>query len=395
MRELTANIRYIGAEDDNLDLFEGQYPLSEGISYNSYFIDDKDIAIVDAVDIRRASDWLTAIDAALEASGRKPAYLIVQHMEPDHSGSIRKFLACYPEARVVCTAKAAAMLANFFEDVDFAERLLTVGDGSTLSLGRSTLRFITAPMVHWPEVMMTLDETEGVLFSADAFGTFALSTSTALGSAWDAEARRYYSNIVGRFGPSVQAVMKKLASLKFSTIAPLHGPTLTGDLAHYWRLYDRWSSYRPESEGVLVAYASIYGGTAEAARRIAAELQARPEAGEVVLMDLSRHDVSYVVSEAFRLSRMVLCSATYDGGLFPPMQSLLHHLESKRIANRRVALVENGSWAPVAARKMAEALAPLKEITIVEPVLTINSRFHRADLPAMTALIDSLLQSER
>lgn len=389
MRELTENIKYIGAEDDNLDLFEGQYPLSEGISYNSYLIDDKEVAIVDAVDIRRVTDWLTSIAAVL--GDRTPTYLIVQHMEPDHSGSIREFIARYPQARVVCTAKAAAMLANFFEDVDFSGHLLTVGEDDTLALGRSTLRFIMAPMVHWPEVMMTLDETEGVLFSADAFGTFALSTSTATGQAWDAEARRYYSNIVGRFGQSVQTVMKKLTALKFSTIAPLHGPTLTGDLAHYWRLYDKWSRYVPETEGVLVAYASIYGGTAEAARLIASELQGRPEAGEVVVMDLSRHDVSYAVSEAFRLSRMVLCCSTYDGGLFPPMHAFLHHLESKRISNRRVALVENGSWAPTAARKMAEELAPLKDITITEPVLTIKSRLHHSDRPTLTALIDSLL----
>lgn len=387
MHKLTEDITFIGVEDDNIDLFEGQYPVHEGISYNSYFIADDSIAIVDAVDIRRCSDWLASVADAVARAGRRPAYLIVQHMEPDHSGSIRAFIDRYPDVSLVCTAKAAAMLTNFFEGVDFTSRCNIVADGDTLCLGSHTLRFVTAPMVHWPEVMMTLDETAGVLFSADAFGSFAMSGAT---EAWDAEARRYYTNIVGRFGPSVQAVMKKLAGCSFGIVAPLHGPVLTCDLPHYWQLYDKWSRYEPETRGVLVAYASIYGGTAEAARRIAAVLQERG-AGEVTLLDLCRHDVSYAVAEAFRLSHMVLCSVTYDGGLFPAMCSFLHHIESKRLCGRRVALVENGSWAPQAARLMADALSHMKGMTVVAPVLTINSRLHTADLPAIGALADSLM----
>lgn len=378
------NIRYIGAEDDNLDLFEGQYPVPAGISYNSFFIDDEHPAIIDAVDIRRCSDWL----ASVADTGRTPEYVVVQHVEPDHSGSIRELLLRYPDIKIVCTAKAAAMLANFFEELDFGSRCLTVGDGDTLCLGQHTLRFITAPMVHWPEVMMTLDETEGVLFTADAFGSFAMSSS---GEAWPTEARRYYTNIVGRFGPAVYNLMtKKLKGLDFSTIAPLHGPVLTENLEYYWNLYDKWSRYEPETRGVLVAYASIYGGTAEAARRLAAMLE-QEGAGEVVVFDLCRHDVSYAVAEAFRLSGMALCSVTYDGGLFPAMQSFLHHLESKKLCNRTVALVENGSWAPAAARIMTTELATMKNMSIVEPVITLNSRLHSADLPAMRTLAARLV----
>lgn len=391
MNSIRPQIRFIGAEDDNLDLFEGQYPLTEGISYNSYLICDDKTAVVDAVDTRRCGDWLASLDRALGDTGKKPDYLIVQHMEPDHSGSIRAMMAKYPEVKIVCTAKAAAMLSNFFEDVDFSNHVQTVGDGDTLSLGRATLRFIAAPMVHWPEVMMTLDETDGVLFSADAFGSFALSTASPE-SAWDTEARRYYTNIVGRFGPSVRAVMKKLSELNFSVIAPLHGPVLRENLEHYWKLYDKWSRYEPETRGVLVAYASIYGGTAEAARLIAAELIAA-DAGEIVLMDLNRHDVSYAVAEAFRLSGMVLCSVTYDGSLFPAMHAFLHHIECKRLTDRTVALVENGSWAPVAARLMTDELAKMKGIKIIEPPLTIHSRLHRNDMPLLHELVANLISN--
>lgn len=385
MQSIISNVHFIGAEDDNLDLFEGQYPVPGGISYNSYLIDDEKTAVVDAVDVRRCSDWLDALDTAL--AGRTPDYLIVQHMEPDHSGSIGALLARYPDTKVIATAKAVAMLGNFFEDIDFSTRTIAVGDGDTLSLGRTTLRFVTAPMVHWPEVMMTLDESDGILFSADAFGTFAMSDATGC---WDAEARRYYCNIVGKYGSSVQSVMAKLAPLKFDTIAPLHGPVLRGDLGHYWKLYDKWSRYEPECRGVLVAYASVYGGTAEAARRLAAMLRDR-DAGEVVLMDLCRHDVSYAVAEAFRLSRMVLCSVTYDGGLFPAMTDFLHHIEAKKLGGRRVALVENGSWAPVAARLMTDTLSRIKGTEIVSPTLTIHSRLHHADHAVIDELCDALV----
>lgn len=386
MNSLTSNIKFIGAEDDNLDLFEGQYPIPNGVSYNSYLIVDEHVAIVDSVDVRRCGDWLSAIDDSLDELGASPEYLIVQHVEPDHSGSIKALINRYPDIKVVSTAKAAAMLANFFEDVDFGCRSHVVADGETLSLGRTTLRFLTAPMVHWPEVMMTFDEQDGVLFSADAFGSFAMSSST---DAWDAEARRYYTNIVGRFGSSVQAVMKKIKPLKFSIVAPLHGPVLTDNLAHYWKLYDKWSRYEPETRGVLVAYASIYGGTAEVARRLAAKLEAEG-AGEVVLFDLSRHDVSYAVAEAFRLSHMVLCSVTYDAALFHAMHDFLYHLERKNLCGRTVGLVENGSWAPVANRLMADMLGKMKGMTIVEPMVTIHSRLHHDDLSALRSLASAL-----
>lgn len=387
MQAIAPNVKFIGAEDDNLDLFEGQYPLTQGISYNSYLIDDEQIAVMDAVDIRRCSDWLTRLADAL--GGRTPAYLIVQHMEPDHSGSIRAMLERYPEAKVVATAKAMAMLDNFFDGIDLAERRVTVADGDTLSLGRTTLRFITAPMVHWPEVMVTLDETDGILFSADAFGSFAMSEAD---EAWTDEARRYYCNIVGKYGANVQALMKKLSGLKFSTIASLHGPLLNGDLARYRALYDKWSRYEPECWGTLVAYASIYGGTAEAARRLAMELEKR-DAGEVVLMDLCRHDVSYAVAEAFRLSRLALCSVTYDASLFPAMHNFLHHLEMKSFRNRPFALIENGSWAPVAGKLMCDTLGRMKGMTQVAPVLTIRSRMHPADLCGISALADALAKA--
>lgn len=387
MQAIAPNVKFIGAEDDNLDLFEGQYPLTQGISYNSYLIDDEQIAVMDAVDIRRCSDWLTRLADAL--GGRTPAYLIVQHMEPDHSGSIRAMLERYPEAKVVATAKAMAMLDNFFDGIDLSERRVTVADGDTLSLGRTTLRFITAPMVHWPEVMVTLDETDGVLFSADAFGSFAMSEAD---EAWIDEARRYYCNIVGKYGANVQALMKKLTGLKFSTIASLHGPLLDGDLARYWTLYDKWSRYEPECRGTLVAYASIYGGTAEAARRLAMELEKR-DAGEVVLMDLCRHDVSYAVAEAFRLSRLALCSVTYDASLFPAMHNFLHHLEMKSFRNRPFALIDNGSWAPVAGKLMCDTLGRMKGMTQVAPVLTIRSRMHPADLCGISALAEALAKA--
>ena len=379
MQPITDNIRFIGAEDDNLDLFEGQYPLVKGISYNSYLIDDEKIAVVDSVDVRRCGDWLAALGDVL--GGRVPGYLVVQHVEPDHSGSIHALLSRYSDMKVVATAKAVAMLGGFFEDVDFAARSIVVRDGDTLSLGATTLRFITAPMVHWPEVMITLDETDGVLFSADAFGTFAMSSDNG----WDDEARRYYCNIVGKFGASVQTLMKKVAPLKFSVIAPLHGPVLNDNLGHYWTLYDKWSRYEPETKGVLVAYASIYGGTAEAARRMATMLR-EEGAGEVVLFDLTRHDVSYAVAEAFRLSHMVLCSVTYDGALFPAMHVFLDHLSRKSFRNRTVGLIENGSWAPVAGKLMCDMLSGMKGMTVLDPVVTLRSRLHNSDLPVMRQL---------
>lgn len=391
MHSLTPNILFVGAEDDSLDLFEGQYPVPNGISYNSYLIRDTHSAIIDSVDARRTADWLAAIETALPGLGAAPEYLVVQHVEPDHSGSVRALTERFPDIKIVCTAKAAAMLGNFFEDLDFAERSVIVGDGDTLSLGDVTLQFIAAPMVHWPEVMMTLDVTDGVLFSADAFGTFGMSNS-ATGDAWDSEARRYYTNIVGRFGASVQGVMKKLNGLKFGVVAPLHGPVLRENLAHYWQLYDRWSRYEPETRGVMVAYASVYGGTAEAARRLAAMLE-NEGAGDVVLFDLCRHDVSYAVSEAFHLSHIVLCSVTYDGDIFPAMHDFLYHLQRKNLGGRTFGFIENGSWAPVAARIMTEMVSKLKATRIVAPTVTLRSRLHHDDIPTLQALARELVST--
>ncbi len=388
MKNLSPNIRYIGAEDDNLDLFEGQYPIPSGISYNSFLIDDTHPTVIDTVDTRRTADWLTALGAALRDTGHTaPEYIIIQHVEPDHSGSLRALINLYPDIRIIATAKAHQMIANYFPDIDFTTHTITVSDGDTFSPGSTILTFITAPMVHWPEVMMTLDTTHGILFSADAFGTFAMSTST---QPWATEARRYYTNIVGRFGPSVQNVMKKLQPLSFSTIAPLHGPALRGDLTPYWQLYDHWSRYQPETQGVLIAYASVYGGTAQAARHLATILESRYD-GEVVLLDLSRHHISYAIAEAFRLSHIVLASITYDGDLFPAMHDFLHHLQRKNLRDRTIGLIENGSWAPAAARLMTAALATTSNMTILSPTVTLRSRLDATACQTLETLADNLL----
>lgn len=388
MTQISSNIYHIGVDDDNLDLFEGQYPLTSGISYNSYLIDSGTIAIVDAVDTRRTTEWLARLSDALGT--RVPDYLIVQHMEPDHSGSIRAVMERYPDMKIVATAKAIAMLGNFFEGLDLTGRTIAVGDGDTLRVGSRTLRFITAPMVHWPEVMFTLDISSGTLFSADAFGSFATMDSAA---AWPDEARRYYANIVGKYGTSVQSVLKKLEGKGIKTIAPLHGPVLHSPLNHYVNLYHSWSRYEPETRGTLVAYASIYGGTAEAARLLAGMLRDNPDAGEVVLLDLCRHDVSYAVGQAFRLDKMALCSVTYDASLFPAMYNFLHHLELKGMRGRKVGLVENGSWAPIAGKLMAGMLDKMKDMQIVEPTVTIRSRVHSSDIAALRSLADALVKA--
>ena len=387
MLTVSSHIRFIGVEDDNLDLFEGQYPLTRGISYNSYLIDDSCIAVVDTVDYRRFDEWLERLEFSL--AGRKPDYLIIQHVEPDHSGCIGRFVELYPEATIVATAKATEMITNFFEDIDFSGKMIAVKDGETLNLGSSEVRFITAPMVHWPEVMMTLHVGDGVLFSADAFGTFAMYSSD---EAWDDEARRYYCNIVGKYGSSVQAVMKKLTGLPFSVIAPLHGPVLRDNLARYWQLYDKWSRYEPASDGVLVAYASIYGGTAKAARRLCGMLE---EAGIDVVepLDLCRHDVSYAVAAAFKYRRMVLCSVTYDGDMFPAMHNFIHHIAAKGLRNRSVGLVENGAWAPLAAKKMTAALEAMHDMQIVTPAVTLRCALHTSDDAALREMASNMAKS--
>lgn len=384
--KITDTIRYIGVDDLDIDLFESQYVVPEGMSYNSHVILDEKIAVMDTVDARKAEEWKANLAAVLD--GRQPAYLVVHHMEPDHASLIAEAVNTYPAMKVVLSAAAAKMLPNFFEETDFEGRVLPVKEGDSLSLGTHILQFIAAPMVHWPEVIMSYEQTEKVLFAADGFGKFgALCNET---DDWACEARRYYFNICGKYGAQVQAVLQKAATLDIRTICPLHGPVLSGDLTPYLSLYDTWSRYEPESEGVLVAYASIHGGTAAAAREFAEMLRARG-AEKVVLSDLSRSDMAEVIEDAFRYPRLVLAASSYDAGVFPVMHDFLHHLQIKNYQKRRIGLIENGSWAPCAARTMRTLIEPMKEITLVEPTVTIRSRMKQTDIPAMEALADAIL----
>ena len=379
-------IRYIGVDDLDIDLFESQYVVPEGMSYNSYVILDEKIAVMDTVDARKGEEWKANLAAVLD--GRQPDYLVVHHMEPDHASLIAEAVNTYPGMKVVLSAAAAKMLPNFFEGTDFEGRVLPVKEGDSLSLGTHILQFIAAPMVHWPEVIMSYEQTEKVLFAADGFGKFgALCNET---DDWACEARRYYFNICGKYGAQVQAVLQKAATLDIRTICPLHGPVLSGDLTPYLSLYDTWSRYEPESEGVLVAYASIHGGTAAAAREFAEMLRARG-AEKVVLSDLSRSDMAEVIEDAFRYPRLVLAASSYDAGVFPVMHDFLHHLQIKNYQKRRIGLIENGSWAPCAARAMRTLIEPMKEITLVEPTVTIRSRMKQSDIPVMEALADAIL----
>ena len=384
--KITDTIRYIGVDDLDIDLFESQYVVPEGMSYNSYVIMDEKIAVMDTVDARKGEEWKANLTAVLD--GRQPDYLVVHHMEPDHASLIAEAVNTYPAMKVVLSAAAAKMLPNFFEGTDFEGRVLSVKEGDSLSLGTHILQFIAAPMVHWPEVIMSYEQTEKVLFAADGFGKFgALCNET---DDWACEARRYYFNICGKYGAQVQAVLQKAATLDIRTICPLHGPVLSGDLTPYLSLYDTWSRYEPESEGVLVAYASIHGGTAAAAREFAEMLRARG-AEKVVLSDLSRSDMAEVIEDAFRYPRLVLAASSYDAGVFPVMHDFLHHLQIKNYQKRRIGLIENGSWAPCAARTMRTLIEPMKEITLVEPTVTIRSRMKQTDIPAMEALADAIL----
>ena len=384
--KITDTIRYIGVDDLDIDLFESQYVVPEGMSYNSYVILDEKIAVMDTVDARKGEEWKANLTAVLD--GRQPDYLVVHHMEPDHASLIAEAVNTYPAMKVVLSAAAAKMLPNFFEGTDFEGRVLPVKEGDSLSLGTHILQFIAAPMVHWPEVIMSYEQTEKVLFAADGFGKFgALCNET---DDWACEARRYYFNICGKYGAQVQAVLQKAATLDIRTICPLHGPVLSGDLTPYLSLYDTWSRYEPESEGVLVAYASIHGGTAAAAREFAEMLRARG-AEKVVLSDLSRSDMAEVIEDAFRYPRLVLAASSYDAGVFPVMHDFLHHLQIKNYQKRRIGLIENGSWAPCAARAMRTLIEPMKEITLVEPTVTIRSRMKQSDIPAMEALADAIL----
>ena len=382
---ITNDIRYIGVNDHQVDLFEGQYVVPNGMSYNSYAIMDEKIAIMDTVDMRKSDIWWENLNAALE--GKTPDYLVVHHLEPDHAGSIGQVIEKYPNIKLVASDKAVKMLPQFFENVDFEGRTIAVKEGDTLSLGSHALQFFVAPMVHWPEVMVSYEQSEKVLFAADAFGKFGALCNEG---AWDCEARRYFINICGKYGAQVQALLKKAATLDIKTICPLHGPVLTENLGHYIGLYDIWSRYEPENEGVLVAYASIHGGTAVAANRLAGILREKG-APKVVVTDLSRCDMAEAVEDAFRYSHMVVCAASYDADVFPPMHDFLHHLKLKNYQNRKVAIVENGSWAPTAGRVMRAMLEGMKNVAIVDPVVTIRSRMKDGDLPAMEQLAASLL----
>lgn len=386
MTKISDTIQYIGTDDLDIDLFESQYDVPEGMSYNSYVIIDDKIAVMDTVDNRKAEEWKRNLAARL--NGRTPDYLVVHHMEPDHASLIAETVKTYDSLTVVTSAAAAKMLGNFFEGVDFSSRIHIVKEGDTLELGHHTLHFIAAPMVHWPEVIMSYEAQEKVLFAADAFGKFgALCNET---DDWACEARRYYFNICGKYGTQVQAVLKKAAALDIHTICPLHGPVLTGDLTPYLSLYDTWSRYEPETDGILVAYASIHGGTAAAAIRLA-EMLREKGAAKVVVSDLSRSDMAEVIEDAFRYPKVVVAAASYDGGVFPVMHDFLYHLQIKNYQNRTFGIVENGSWAPSAARVMREMIEKMKNVTIVEPVVTISSRMKASDVPALEALADALV----
>ena len=380
-------IRYVGVNDTDIDLFESQYPVPHGVSYNSYLLLDDKIALLDTVDKRKYDDWAAKVDAVLD--GRTPDYIVVHHLEPDHAGSLQMTIEKYPEATLVLSAKALAMLPQFF-DLPAGTKTLSVKEGDTLELGHHTLTFVMAPMVHWPEVMVSYESSEKVLFSADGYGRFGAVAKFDEKADWASEARRYYLNIVGKYGPQVQALLKKAAALDIKTICPLHGPVLTGDLSKYLNYYDLWSSYKAEEpEKVLVASASIHGHTRAAAHILAEKLRAK--GARVVEMDLTRTDVSYAVTEAFRCGRIVLACATYDGFLFPPMENLLTHLKTKNFQGRTVGLMENGTWAPMAAKLMRAELDGMKNITVCDTVVTLRSASNAAAEAQMDAMVDELL----
>ena len=384
---ISDTIKYIGVDDLDIDLFESQYVVPEGMSYNSYLIDDEKIAVLDTADRRKGEEWKANLMAAL--NGRQPDYLVAHHMEPDHSALIAWMLETYPGLQLVCSAQAVKMLSNFFEGFNFEGRVMTVKEGDTLSLGKHELKFIGAAMIHWPEVIMSYVSLDKVVFSADGFGKFgALVNET---DDWACEARRYYFNICGKYGTQVQTLMKKLAALDVQAICPLHGPVLKGEpLATAIKLYDTWSKYEPESEGILIAYASIHGGTAAAAERLA-EILNKKGAKKVVVSDLSREDMAEVIEDAFRYPTVVVAASSYDAGVFPVMHDFLYHLQIKNYQKRRFGIIENGSWAPAAGKVMRSMIEGLKDCEIVEPLITIRSRMKAADESLLEQLADSLL----
>lgn len=381
--EITDTIRYVGVDDKTIDLFESQYVVPNGVSYNSYVILDEKVAVMDTVDRRATEEWLKNLSETL--GDRKPDYLVVHHMEPDHAANIQVLAEKYPEMQIVGNAKTFAMMQRFFT-FDFSQRKVEVKEGDTLNLGSHTLTFVMAPMVHWPEAMVSYESSEKVLFSADGFGKFG---ALDVDEPWDCEARRYYFNIVGKYGAQVQALLKKAAGLDIAVICPLHGPVLKENLSHYINLYDIWSSYRPETEGVFLAYASIHGNTAKAAAALKEMLERRGV--KVAMADVSRADVAECVEDAFRYSKMVCCASSYDGGLFLPMEDFLHHLKAKTYQNRKVALVENGTWAPSAARVMKELFGSMKNITLCDKVVTICSSVKDNTLADLEAFADAVV----
>ena len=391
-RKLSDNVIYIGSDDLDIDFFESQYIVPEGVSYNSYLILDEKVAIMDTSDGRKADEWKESLGEAL--SGRTPDYLVVHHMEPDHSALVDWTLRQYPGVQLVASAQAIRMLPQFFPGIDLEGRTLAVKEGDVLELGAHKLQFIGAPMVHWPEVLMSFDPADGALYSADGFGKFgALSKCGFYGrddDDWACEARRYYFNIVGKYGAQVQQVLKKAAGLPIRTIRPLHGPILEDNLGEYIRLYDIWSRYEPETDGIFIAVASIHGGTMEAAQMLAQILQ-KKGAPKVVVSDLSRSDIAENVEDAFRYPKTVFAAASYDAGLFSPMYDFIHRLQIKGWSKRKAGLLENGSWAPSAGRVMKEMLSQMKDVEIAEPVVTIRSRMKSSDFPALDALADAIL----
>lgn len=381
---ITNDIKYVGVNDHEIDLFEGQFTVPNGMAYNSYVITDEKTAVMDTVDARFTAEWLGNIESVL--GGRKPDYLVVQHMEPDHSANIVNFLTAYPEATVIANSKTLTMMKNFF-DYDFDGKVQLVEDGSSISLGRHELTFVFAPMVHWPEVMFTYDKADKVLFTADGFGKFG---AIDVDEEWDCEARRYYFGIVGKYGAQVQSVLKKAAALDINIICPLHGPVLSEDLGHYIEKYDIWSSYKPESEGVMIAYTSVYGHTKKAAERLADMLRAKG-CPKVVVTDLAREDIAEAIEDAFRYGKLVLATTTYNSDIFPFMKHFIDGLTERGYRNRTIGLIENGSWAPVAAKVMRDKFASSKNITILETTVRIKSALNAESEAQLAQLADELL----
>lgn len=382
--EISNDILYIGVDDTDIDLFESQYPVPDGVSYNSYVILDEKVVVMDTVDARATDAWLANLKAAL--NGRMIDYLVISHLEPDHAANIGRLADMYPDMKLIGNQKTFTMLPQFFH-ADTTDRQVVVTEGETLSIGKHTLQFFMAPMVHWPEVMVTYEQSEKILFSADGFGKFGALANDDI-TDWACEARRYYFNIVGKYGTSVQALLKKAATLDIATICPLHGPVLKENLGYYINLYDTWSSYRAEKSGIVVAYASIHGNTAAAAKKLAEMIE--QTGTKVELCDVTRTMVSELIESAFEYDRMILAAATYDGGIFSPMEDFLHHLQAKGFKNRTIGLMENGSWAPVAAKKMREILDTMQNITVAEPVITIKSTMNDAVIAQMEALISEM-----